>query len=73
MKISPQVSAILNKQMDRQDFLKHIAIGVVALSGAGAALRLLAPDGKPINNVAIAPVQKGYGGSAYGGNEENNV
>ena len=46
--------------MDRQDFIKHIAIGVTALSGAGAALRLLS-----------APKQKsvglGYGDSAYGG------
>jgi hypothetical protein len=65
MKIKQSVSSILNKQMNRQDFLKHIAIGVVALSGAGAALRLLAPEEK-----AAPPVAKGYGGSAYGGDEE---
>ena len=66
MKINRQVTAILNKPMDRQDFLKHIAIGVVALKGAGAALRLLAPE----NNKQVAAVDNGYGGSAYGGEEE---
>ncbi len=60
MSLKPQLNQLLNKTMDRQDFIKHIAIGVTALSGAGAALRLLS-----------APKQKsvglGYGDSAYGG------
>ncbi|MFZ2544921.1 MAG: hypothetical protein WAW80_03015 [Candidatus Saccharimonadales bacterium] len=60
MAIKTQISAILNKKMDRQDFLKHIAIGAVAVSGAGAALRLLGPS-KP------AGKSSGYGSSAYGG------
>ena len=60
MAIKTQVSAILNKKMDRQDFLKHVAIGVVALSGAGTALKLLAPK-------QAKSVDGGYGGSAYGG------
>ena len=66
MAIKTQVSAILNKKMDRQDFIKHVAIGVVALSGAGAALRLLAPSNKQ-----GAPTGSGYGGSAYGGGSKN--
>lgn len=63
MAIKTQVSEILNKKMDRQNFLKHIALGIVAISGAGAALRLINP--KP------APADKsvGYGGSAYGGSK----
>jgi len=65
MAIKTQVDAILNKKMDRQDFLKHVAVGMVALSGAGAALRLLAPKEK------AAPVSSsmGYGASAYGGSK----
>lgn len=60
MTLKTQVGAILDKKMDRQDFLKHVAIGVVALSGAGTALKLLSPRSK-------APAKSGgYGGSAYG-------
>lgn len=61
MAIKTQVNAILNKKMDRQDFIKHIAIGIVAMTGASTALRLLAP--KPQSSQA----SDGYGGSAYGG------
>lgn len=66
MIIKKEVTAILNKQMDRQDFLKHIAIGMVALTGAGAALKLMAPDEK----IRTITVEKGYGGSAYGGDAD---
>lgn len=61
MALKTQVTAILNKKMDRQDFIKHVAIGMVAISGAGAALRLLAPKQKQQKSTA------GYGASAYGG------
>ena len=64
MAIKTQVDAILNKKMDRQGFIKQVAIGMVALTGASAALRLLAPkqpsDSQPSAN-------DGYGSSAYGG------
>jgi hypothetical protein len=64
MAIKTQVSAILNKKMDRQDFIKHVAIGVVALTGAGAALKLLAPSDKQ-QKTSVG----GYGGSSYGGSK----
>ena len=60
-----QVAALLNKKMDRQDFIKSVAIGVVALSGAGAALRMLAAPKQQTQHSSI-----GYGGSAYGGSSE---
>lgn len=60
MQIKKQIDAILQKRMDRQEFFKHIAIGVVAVSGAGAALRLMSRDQKP-------SADGGYGSSAYGG------
>jgi hypothetical protein len=66
MAIKSQVNELLNKKMDRQDFLKSIAIGMVAISGAGAALRLLAPSQKTANPSNTM----GYGASAYGGSKE---
>jgi hypothetical protein len=68
MIIKKEITAILNKQMDRQDFLKHVAIGMVALTGAGAALKLMAPDEKV--RTIVTTVEKGYGGSAYGGDTD---
>lgn len=62
MAIKTQVSAILNKKMDRQGFIKHVAVGVVAMTGAGAALRFMNP--KPTTTTSQSV---GYGGSAYGG------
>jgi hypothetical protein len=57
-------SALLNKEMDRKDFVKNVGIGILALSGVAAALKAvnLAPSamtGKKAGN--------GYGMSAYGG------
>jgi hypothetical protein len=63
MEVRSQLSALLNKKMDRQDFMKHVAIGVVSLMGVGTALRLLASP-KQERFVGSA---NGYGGSAYGG------
>lgn len=63
MAIKSQVSAILDKKMDRQDFIKHVAIGLVALSGASAALKLLGTS----QTKQASAKNSGYGGSAYGG------
>lgn len=57
-----QVSILLNKQMDRQDFLKHVAIGLVALTGASNAMRFL--------TLQQHNVDGGYGSSAYGGSQD---
>ena len=63
MAIKTQVNAILNKKMDRQNFIKHLAIGMVAVSGVGTALKFLAPQ-QDKSSAA------GYGSSAYGGVNE---
>mgnify|MGYP003606049654 CR=1 FL=1 len=65
MAIKTQVSAILNKKMDRQDFIKQVAVGMVALTGASSALRLLAP--KQEQHHSGSRSASGYGSSAYGG------
>lgn len=46
--------------MDRKDFIKHIAVGAVALVGGGALLPYITSPPAPSADI-------GYGGSAYGG------
>ncbi len=58
-----ELDTLLNKKMDRKDFLKHVAIAVVALTGVGALLKTLAPAPKQ----APAVSHNGYGASVYGG------
>lgn len=57
-------SALLQKEMDRKDFVKNVGIGLVALSGVAAALKAvsLAPTTRKSSN--------GYGASAYGGSKK---
>lgn len=64
MAIKTQFNAILNKKMDRQNFIKHVAVGIVAVSGAGSALKLLSSSKPKSQDV-------GYGDSAYGGAKTN--
>jgi hypothetical protein len=52
--------------MDRSGFLKHVAIGMVAMTGAGAALRMLTPKSQQHSSTG-----GGYGDSAYGGVRKN--
>lgn len=63
--IKSQLHTLLDKKMDRQDFLKHVAVGLVAISGVGAVLRLFSVEKKP------AAGELSYGGSAYGGVPQN--
>jgi hypothetical protein len=63
MQFKAQLNTLLNKEISRQDFIKYIGLGVVALSGAGAVLRLLSSDSgkRPYG---------GYDADAYGGSED---
>ncbi len=60
---------LLNKEMDRKDFLKHVAVGVVALTGASTIMRTLNPSlaGRPQGSGSGSVGGYGYGASAYGG------
>lgn len=64
MSFKHQLDDLLNKEMDRKDFLKHLAIGATVLSGAGAALRFF----------AVSPTKKsvdyGIERSPYGGGKK---
>lgn len=60
-----QLDEILQKRMDRKDFLKHIALGVVVMTGAAGVVKLLAPQ--QTQDAAKKQVGLGYGASVYGG------
>jgi len=62
--IKKAFSQILEKEMDRKDFLKLIGLGAVAASGATVILKTLA-DQQPRRTVATKA--HSYGASAYGG------
>lgn len=61
-----QLNIPLSKKMDRKDFLKNVAIGLVAVTGLGSALRLLSSPKQTSNSGS----SDGYSGSAYGGNTD---
>lgn len=66
MGMKQQLNSILSKEMDRKDFLKHLAVGSVAVVGAGWLLRFTTT--KPEQKVSSG----GYGNPAYGGATQPN-
>lgn len=66
MAIKQELSVLLNKKMDRKDFLKVIGVGVVAATGVGSLLRAVNPSA---TNKSISAAPQGYGSSAYGGSK----
>lgn len=67
MAVKEELNVLLNKKMDRKDFLKHVAIGVVALTGITAITRAFIPTNQPKVGKQSTPTNNGYGASAYGG------
>lgn len=60
MALKPQIGSLLEKKMDRADFLKHVGIGILALIGVTGALKAIG-IGQP------GGAAQSYGSSAYGG------
>jgi hypothetical protein len=56
------VEKLLQKEMDRKGFIKHVAIGFAAIAGITAAAKTLSTMSSSGKNPAL-----GYGSSAYGG------
>ncbi len=52
---------LLNKEMDRKQFLKHLGVGVLAISGVSAALRSMT-----FESSGKSSQPSGYGSSPYG-------
>lgn len=61
--IQGQVSTLLNKEMDRLTFLKHVGIGFVAMTGVGALVKSMNTFG----GSTVKGTSASYGASAYGG------
>lgn len=61
-----QLDEILQKRMDRKDFLKHVALGVVVLTGTAGIVKLFKPAREAQQQKSVA---YGYGGSVYGGSQ----
>jgi hypothetical protein len=53
------INELLQKRMDRKDFLKHVALGMAVLTGTASVIKLFRPQQNNSN--------PGYGASAYGG------
>lgn len=64
-----ELANLLAKKMDRKDFLKHVGIGIVALTGVGAMLKVMSPLGSSDTPKATQSTSYGYGSSIYGGNK----
>ena len=60
--ITDQVSELMQKEMDRKDFLKHVGVGLIAASGVGSLL-------KSLNAVGSRPHPRTgtYGYANFGG------
>lgn len=60
------IAQLLEKEMDRKDFLKHVGIGIIALMGLSTVLKTLIQQ--PTSN---SQEQSGYGSSVYGGSKHH--
>lgn len=64
--MNKQLNEILQKRMDRKDFLKHVGMGVAIITGTAGIVKLLGSD-KSASVSRTAQVSAGYGASVYGG------
>lgn len=60
LNIQKSVNQLMEKEMDRRDFLKHVGIGFLALTGVAAIV-------KTLNTIGDTKETVGYGGGSYGG------
>jgi hypothetical protein len=61
-----EVNSLLQKPMNRLDFLKHVGAGIAAITGVAVVI-------KTMNGLGNTPGNKqslGYGSSSYGGNKD---
>jgi len=61
------VDELLQKEMNRKDFLKHVGIGLVALTGISAAAKALLQQPTSASNHKSLQQPMGYGSMPYGG------
>lgn len=57
---------LMSKQMTRKQFLAHVGVGLLALTGIGSAVASMTGSGKNTRRSNTRTVKSGYGGTAYG-------
>jgi hypothetical protein len=66
--IKDNLATILNKEMDRKEFLRYIAAAGLIVVGAGAIMQsLLNLDRSHKSKSTVSVTPSGYGGGVYGG------
>lgn len=63
MHVQDEIHKLMQKDMDRKDFLKHVGVGFAAIAGISGLLKTLAH----LNGSQQAGAEADYGGGAYGG------
>ena len=61
--IRKQLDTVLQKEVDRKDFLKHVGIAAAAIVGVPTLLKVVGQGSLTPGRSSAA----GYGASAYGG------
>lgn len=66
------IKNILDKPMDRKDFLKHIGVGALFVAGGGMILNAVKLQELSSQKPQLADKSSyGYGASAYGGSKNS--
>lgn len=63
-----EVNSLLQKPMNRLDFLKHVGIGIAAITGAAMVVKTMNSLGT--NNSTKKQATVGYGSAVYGGKKD---
>jgi len=64
-----QLQKVLEKKIDRRDFLKYVGSAMLAVIGVGNLLRLLTHRDEGVHRTAHRTV--GYGAGSYGGRKQS--
>lgn len=67
--LKENLSELLAKEMDRKDFLKHVGIAIIALTGVTGVINVLSGQQR-LTGFGKSNVSQGYGSSPYGGNKQ---
>jgi len=62
------IDELLQKEMDRKDFLKHVGVAMVAMTGVSALVRSLTQHPLAGQQNQVSQMQ-GYGSMPYGGSK----
>lgn len=60
-----EVNSLLQKPMNRLDFLKHVGVGIAAVTGAAVVVKTMNSLGNSSNKQTM-----GYGSAVYGGKKD---